>query len=85
MRVTTGLRWPPDTGPTARMMATRAAALSNSCRPVPAVTVARTLTGTFAGIAWRSAPAFVAAQLVGAGLAAGTAPVLYPEISEVAA
>ena len=37
----------------------------------PAVTLARTLSDTFAGIAPSSAPAFVAAQLVGATLAAG--------------
>lgn len=32
----------------------------------PAVTIARTLTGSFAGIAPHSAPAFIAAQLAGA-------------------
>jgi glycerol uptake facilitator-like aquaporin len=37
----------------------------------PAVTVARTLTNTFAGIAPTSAPAFIAAQLVGLGAALG--------------
>jgi len=37
----------------------------------PAVTVARTLTGTYTGIAPTSAPAFIAAQCIGA--AAGTA------------
>jgi glycerol uptake facilitator-like aquaporin len=36
----------------------------------PAVTVARSLTDTFAGIAPTSAPAFIAAQLVGAAAAA---------------
>lgn len=36
----------------------------------PAVTVARTLSDTFAGIAPSSAPAFILAQLAGAGLAA---------------
>ena len=36
----------------------------------PAVTVARSLSDTFAGIAPSSAPAFIAAQLVGAALAA---------------
>lgn len=36
----------------------------------PAVTVARSLSDTFAGIAPGDAPAFIAAQLVGAGLAA---------------
>jgi glycerol uptake facilitator-like aquaporin len=37
----------------------------------PAVTLARTLSDTFAGIAPASAPAFIAAQLVGALLAVG--------------
>jgi len=32
----------------------------------PAVTVARAFTDTFAGIAWTSAPAFIACQLIGA-------------------
>jgi len=32
----------------------------------PAVTVARALSDTFAGIAWTSAPAFIACQLIGA-------------------
>jgi arsenate reductase len=50
----------------------------------PAVTVARTLSNTFAGIAWRSAPAFVLAQLVGAGLAIGVVRVLYPRVAAVA-
>jgi glycerol uptake facilitator-like aquaporin len=36
----------------------------------PAVTVARSLSNTFAGIAWTSAPAFIVAQFAGA-LAAG--------------
>ena len=35
----------------------------------PAVTIARALTNTFAGIAPADAPAFIVAQLVGAGLA----------------
>lgn len=50
----------------------------------PAVTVARTLTDTFAGIEPSSAPAFVAAQL--AGLAVGVLVVrtLYPTIADVA-
>jgi len=42
----------------------------------PAVTLGRALTGTFAGIAPSSVPAFVLAQLVGAGLAVGLAVVL---------
>lgn len=44
----------------------------------PAVTVARTLSDTFAGIAPSSAPAFVLAQLVGAGVAVLLAAALVP-------
>ncbi len=50
----------------------------------PAVTVARTLSDTFAGIAPSSAPAFVAAQVVGAALAIAAVRVLYPAIDEAA-
>jgi arsenate reductase len=45
----------------------------------PAVTIARTLTDTFAGIAPSSVPAFVAAQLTGALLAVGVARMLFAE------
>ncbi|MGH9189560.1 MAG: aquaporin [Acidimicrobiales bacterium] len=51
----------------------------------PAATVARGLSDTFAGIAPGSAPAFVAAQLVGAVLAVLTIRALYPDASQVAA
>ncbi len=44
----------------------------------PAVTVARTLSDTFAGIEPASAPAFVAAQLVGAVIAVALARLIYP-------
>src|SRR2546430_13156109 len=44
----------------------------------PAVTLARTLSSTFAGIAWRSAPAFVLFQLVGAVVAVAVVRGLYP-------
>ncbi|MGH3369806.1 MAG: aquaporin, partial [Nocardioidaceae bacterium] len=44
----------------------------------PAVTVARMLSDTFAGIAPGSVPAFVVAQLGGAVLALGAVRVLYP-------
>src|SRR5207245_5018116 len=43
----------------------------------PAVTLARTLSHTFAGINPSSVPLFVAAQLVGAGLAVLAIKVLY--------
>ena len=43
----------------------------------PAVTIARTLTDTFAGIRPLDAPAFVVAQLAGAALAAGAAAWLF--------
>jgi glycerol uptake facilitator-like aquaporin len=42
----------------------------------PAVTIARALSNTFAGIAPGDAPGFIAAQLIGAGLALGAARVL---------
>ena len=43
----------------------------------PAITVARSLSDTFAGIAPQDAPMFVAAQLAGAGLAALAARLLF--------
>jgi glycerol uptake facilitator-like aquaporin len=48
----------------------------------PAVTVARTLSNTFAGIAPSSAPAFVGFQLVGAAIAIAVIRVLYPGTTE---
>jgi glycerol uptake facilitator-like aquaporin len=50
----------------------------------PAVTVARMLSDTFAGIAPSSVPAFMAAQVVGAILALGVVRLLYPEAEQVA-
>lgn len=44
----------------------------------PAVTVARTISDTFAGIAPASVPAFVAAQLLGAGLGVAVVRLLHP-------
>jgi arsenate reductase len=44
----------------------------------PAVTVARTLSDSFAGIAPASAPMFVAMQLVGALIAFGLVRLFYP-------
>jgi arsenate reductase len=49
----------------------------------PAVTIGRTLSDTFAGIAWTSAPAFVAAQVVGGGLAIALATYLFPDLRAV--
>jgi arsenate reductase len=50
----------------------------------PAVTVARTLSDTFAGIAPASAPGFVLAQLVGLGVAIALIAALYPDAAEAA-
>ncbi|HVL28750.1 MAG TPA: aquaporin [Acidimicrobiales bacterium] len=50
----------------------------------PAVTVARTLSDTFAGIAPASVPAFVLAQVAGAALAIAAIRALYPSMAEVA-
>jgi len=44
----------------------------------PAVTIGRSLTDTFAGIAPASVPAFIAFQLVGAALGAGLTEVFHP-------
>ena len=46
----------------------------------PAVTIARTLTDTFAGIRPSSAPAFIAAQLAGGAFAVGLARFLHPAL-----
>ena len=48
----------------------------------PAVTVARTLSDTFAGIAPASAPMFIAMQLVGTVLAFGLIRLFYPHPRE---
>ena len=50
----------------------------------PAITVGRTLSDTFAGIAPSSAPGFVAAQLLGGLLGLGAVLVLYPQARELA-
>jgi len=47
----------------------------------PAVTIARTLTDTFAGIKPSSAPMFIAAEVVGALLAIGMAVYLFPRLA----
>lgn len=44
----------------------------------PAVTIGRTITDTFSGIAPVDAPGFIAAQLVGAALGAGLTGLFYP-------
>src|SRR5215469_8517817 len=44
----------------------------------PAVTIGRTLTDTYAGIAPASAPAFIAAQVVGAAIGTLLAVIIYP-------
>lgn len=49
----------------------------------PAVTVGRTLSDTFAGIKWTSAPGFVGAQLVGGLAAIALARFLYPDLPAV--
>lgn len=50
----------------------------------PAISVGRTLSNTFAGIAPSSVPMFVLMQLIGAALAVGAVLVLYPDAREVA-
>ncbi len=50
----------------------------------PAVTIARTLSDSFAGIAPGSVPGFVAAQLLGGALAYALVRLLYPQAAAVA-
>jgi glycerol uptake facilitator-like aquaporin len=50
----------------------------------PAITVGRTLSDTFAGIAPSSVPMFVVMQLAGAALAIGAVLALYPDAAVVA-
>ena len=50
----------------------------------PAVTLARTLTDTFTGIAFASAVPFIVAQFIGALTATLLARWFYPTIAEVA-
>jgi len=45
----------------------------------PAITIGRTLSNTFAGIAPASVPGFIVAQLVGAAVGLALVRVLYPE------
>jgi glycerol uptake facilitator-like aquaporin len=50
----------------------------------PAVTLARTLSNTFAGIAPSSVPAFIGAELVGGAIGLACVVVLYPGMSDTA-
>jgi arsenate reductase len=47
----------------------------------PAITIGRMFSGTFAGIAPASAPAFIAAQVIGGALAVAVIRALYPGIT----
>lgn len=50
----------------------------------PAVTIARTLSGTFAGIAPSGVPAFLVAELIGVTIAVAIIRRLFPHIEDVA-
>ena len=50
----------------------------------PAVTIARSFSDTFAGIAPSSVPAYVAVQLIATIIAVGLVRLIYPRIGEVA-
>ena len=50
----------------------------SGCHINPAVTIGRTMSDTFAGIAPASAPAFVVAQLIAGSLAVAVAKLIYP-------
>jgi arsenate reductase len=51
----------------------------------PAITFGRMFSNTFAGIAPSSAPVFIAAQLVGGGLAIAAVKALYPDLGPATA
>ena len=51
----------------------------------PAITIGRMFSNTFAGIAPASAPAFIAAQLIGGGLSIVVIRALYPKLTPAAA
>jgi glycerol uptake facilitator-like aquaporin len=51
----------------------------------PAITVGRMFSNTFAGIAPSSTPSFIAAQVVGAGVAIGVIKTLYPQVTRAEA
>jgi glycerol uptake facilitator-like aquaporin len=50
----------------------------------PAVTIGRMFSDTFAGIAPSSAPGFIAAQIIGAGVGLALVVVLYPDVARTA-
>ncbi len=50
----------------------------------PAVTIARAFSNTFAGIEPSSVPAFIAFQIIGAGVAVALVAYLYPGVRAVA-
>jgi glycerol uptake facilitator-like aquaporin len=54
---------------------------SSSSFANPAITLGRTLSNTFAGIAPASAPGFIVAQAVGGGLAIAAIRALYPDVT----
>jgi glycerol uptake facilitator-like aquaporin len=51
----------------------------------PAITIGRMFSDTFAGIAPSSAPAFIAAQVIGGALAVGIVRALYPAVAHARA
>ncbi|MDF8333374.1 aquaporin [Novosphingobium cyanobacteriorum] len=75
------LRHRPQSVPTAVALYITAAYwfTSSTSFANPAITLARSLSNTFAGIAPADAPAFIACQFAGAVLALATARALFPE------
>src|ERR1700730_4735837 len=75
-----GLRFAPQAIPWLVGLTTTAAywCTPSTSFATPAVTLARGLTTTFAGIALNHVPGFVAAQLVGAAVAALVSRILFP-------
>ena len=78
------LRWRPDATATTVALAITAGYwwTASTSFANPAITIARALTDTFAGVRLSDAPGFIAAQLVGAILAFSTSSILFGKMKE---
>jgi glycerol uptake facilitator-like aquaporin len=78
------LRWRPDATATTVALAITAGYwwTSSTSFANPAITIARAMTDTFAGVRFSDAPGFIAAQLAGALLALAASSVLFSKVDE---
>jgi glycerol uptake facilitator-like aquaporin len=78
------LRWRPDATATTVALAITAGYwwTSSTSFANPAITIARAMTDTFAGVRFSDAPGFIGAQLAGALLALAASSVLFSKVDE---